>query len=211
MNSIKLALDCAADVLGVDASQIASEPDDGPVEVLCAVWDAMIDANREEEDDVFQTCVAVVYGAFFVDRAPTMTDVLAAGARGVDEEFLKLMCARATDVPSSIHDWVKTIPGLEYVDDSPEKMEHPNRLGQMQNAVWALESELGYRYWPSGDGCNFDFLIDLFHRHYTDWLSALSPDVIPEMDKMLTPLLTASENYFAQRLKSRYGEVYRAA
>lgn len=205
MNSVKLALDCAADVLGVHANQLAFEADDGPVEVLCAVWDAMIDASIEEEDEVYKNCVAVVYGAFFVERAPTMTDILAAGARGADEEFLKLMFARAKDIPVTIHDWVKTIPDLEYVDDSPGKMEHPNRLGQMQNAIWALESDKGYRYWPSGDGCNFDFLIDLFHRHYSEWLASTGHVVSPEMNKALTPLLTASDNYFAQRLKSRYG------
>jgi hypothetical protein len=208
MDSVKLALDCAADVLGVDPGQLAFDADDGPTDVLCSVWDAMIDADRDEEDEVYRACAAAVYGAFFADRAPTMTDVLSAAARGVDEEFLKLMFFRATDAPVSIYDWVKPIPGLEYVDDCSDKMAHPNRLSQMQNAVWALESADGYRYWPSGDGSNFHFLIDTFHRHYTDWLAGLGPLVSPEMNKVLTPLLTTSDNYFAQRLKSRYSEVY---
>lgn len=198
-----------AAILGVPESSLGVSPADRPVDILNCVWDLMLEEDREEEYATWIACATEAYRAYYTGEQPCMTDVIEAAARGVPEPRLKIMCSMADDVPRSLFDWVKPIAGLSYVDDSPQTMRDPIRLGQMQNAVWALESDEGYRYWPQGDGSNFDFLIDMFHLHYTEWLSGHCSEPAPGIRSKLGDVMSSDDSYLVQRLKSKPGSQYR--
>ncbi len=204
-------------ILGVTMDELFFETEDRRVDsadILYIVWDHMIEYNMIYQKRKWKLIVSVVYSRFLHSEIPTMTDVLEAASRGGDIDLVKSMMARTTDIPVNMRDWVVEIPGLVYVDDDRSIMQSPNRIGQMQNAAWACEADDGYRYWPEGSGEGFNPLVDLLHKHYSQWLEGKSPvtsddvHIMKKIEDDMNTLLSTSNNYITKRLKRKYGNLY---
>lgn len=151
----------------------------------------------DDDLDLWIDCADKVYTIIFgADGGvvPSTTDVVEAAARCVPEDTLQDMLERSLDAPVCLEDWIKNIPGLQYVDSDGGDVQEGHRLGQLTNAVWASEAPDGYRYWP---GCenndSMDFLVDLFCDHY----HAADPDE----DKIATVKRALDDTYLGDTLE----------
>lgn len=201
-------------ILNVSTDELSFETDNGSLsnaDILYVVWDHMIERDITHQKHKWVHIVSVVYSSFLHSDIPTMTDVLEAASRGGRQELVDSLFRRAEDAPSDMHDWVVKIPGLMLLDDSPQVMTDPYRLGQMQNAAWACEADEGFRYWPESNGEGFDNLIELFHSDYIKWCSEpISNDDMElqaRIEEKLDALFT-SNSYIAKKLMTNYGDVY---